>query len=311
MARRKHRPLQHVAEEESLQLVRSLLPEEWVIHEYKPDYGIDNVVEIFRYVDGEREIAETLRIFLYSGKGYHLCGLGTISVYPRANVEKPDCEVGDSEPIDVEVVSYTLDTNELLTIQSMGSGVPVLLFLASLDTERLFYVCLNDLIDKVIIPDDPEYTDKRSKTLCIPVKNQVLNDYQHLVPLRFYAKRAKLYSAFIKFSYQANELSIVSRPQTYDQQFLRDMVLHFIAVLKCLDIWYDCEMWKIIEIYFDELCRMERMLQESSRDFSEILDQALVLWRRLAKLSHIYEELCREWFLPTCLALSDSYPGER
>ena len=65
-----------MAEEESLQLVRSLLPEEWVIHEYKPDYGIDNVVEIFRYVDGEREIAETLRIFLYSGKGYHLCGLG-------------------------------------------------------------------------------------------------------------------------------------------------------------------------------------------------------------------------------------------
>ena len=309
MARRKRRPLQHVAEEKSFQLVRSLLPEEWVIHEYKPDYGIDNVVEVFRYVD--EEIAETLgEIFFTQVKATTSTDFRTISIHPRTNVEKPDCEVDNGEPINVEIASYTLDTNELLTVQSIGSGVPVLLFLASLDTERLFYVCLNDLIDKVIIPDDPGYTDKRSKTFCIPVKNQVLNDYQHLAPLRFYAKRVKLYSAFIKFSYQANELSIASQFQPYSQQFLRDMVLHFIAVLKRLDIWHDCEMWKIIKIYFDELCHVERMLQEPFDDFSQVLDHALDLWRRLAKLSHVYEEICREWFLPTHLGLSASYPDE-
>lgn len=310
MARRKRRPLQqHVAEEKSFQLVRSLLPEEWVIHGYRPDYGIDNVVEVFRHVD--EEIAETLgEFFFVQVKATSSVDLRTISVHPGTNVEKHGCKVSDGEPIDVVVVSYTLDTNELLTVQSMGSGAPVLLFLAHLDTQRLFYICLNDLIDKVIIPDDPGYTDKRTKTFCIPVKNQVLNDYQHLIPLRFYAKRVKLYSAFVKFSYQANELSIASRFQPYSQQFLGDMVLHFIAVLKRLDIWHDCEMWGIIGAYFDELCHIERMFQEPSGDFPQVIDQALILWQRLAKLSHIYEEICREWFLPTHLGLSTSYPGD-
>ena len=45
-------------EEESGQLLYEALPEQWVIHAYAPDYGIDGAVEIFDYID-DGKMAET------------------------------------------------------------------------------------------------------------------------------------------------------------------------------------------------------------------------------------------------------------
>ena len=47
-------------EEESGRLLREALPPEWVIHEYKPDYGIDGVIEIFNPVASEDDMYQTL-----------------------------------------------------------------------------------------------------------------------------------------------------------------------------------------------------------------------------------------------------------
>ena len=33
-------------EDQALQLVKTNLPKEWVIHDYKPDYGINIIVEV-------------------------------------------------------------------------------------------------------------------------------------------------------------------------------------------------------------------------------------------------------------------------
>ncbi len=41
-------------------VLRSKLPKEWVIRDYKPDYGIDATVELFRYLDAEETKADTL-----------------------------------------------------------------------------------------------------------------------------------------------------------------------------------------------------------------------------------------------------------
>jgi len=46
-------------------LLRNVLPREWVLRGYKPDYGIDLAVEVFKYVDEKRAVAESLgEIFL-------------------------------------------------------------------------------------------------------------------------------------------------------------------------------------------------------------------------------------------------------
>ena len=47
MATKKRRVIQHEMEEESRALVRRILPKNWVVRDYVPDYGIDLAVEVF------------------------------------------------------------------------------------------------------------------------------------------------------------------------------------------------------------------------------------------------------------------------
>ena len=128
----------------------------------------------------------------------------TVKVYGRGNVAKGPLQHSKQESFTIEVIKFEIDTNELLTVETMGPGMPVLLVLVTLDQFRAFYVCLNDLIDKVIIPEDPQYTDKGKKTIYVPVKNEITADPVSLTGIRFYGKRAKAYSAFTLFEYQRN-----------------------------------------------------------------------------------------------------------
>ncbi|GGG15463.1 hypothetical protein GCM10010913_41710 [Paenibacillus aceti] len=54
----KRRPLQHIMESDSLSLINESLPAEWVIRDYKPDYGLDLAIECFEYVNGQPNMAE-------------------------------------------------------------------------------------------------------------------------------------------------------------------------------------------------------------------------------------------------------------
>ena len=60
MSHTKRRTFQHIMEDKSVLKLRNILPAEWVIREYKPDYGIDLTIEIFRYLDAKQEKADTL-----------------------------------------------------------------------------------------------------------------------------------------------------------------------------------------------------------------------------------------------------------
>lgn len=64
MASKKRRVFQHIMENDSYQLIKKLLPKEWVIRDFnKPDYGIDLVIELFNRVD--EQYSETLGEFIY------------------------------------------------------------------------------------------------------------------------------------------------------------------------------------------------------------------------------------------------------
>jgi hypothetical protein len=332
-ARKKRRSFQHIMEDQSLQLVRKSLPEEWAIHDYKPDYGIDIVVEIFEYTKDDPSVAETLgELFFVQVKSIQNTKIDKIKVFSRGNVEKGQSTQEEKNFLEIEVIKFNIETNELITVQSMGSGIPVLLFLVSLDLQKIFFVCLNDLIDKVISPEDLSWTNKNNKTISIPVKNEVLNDPLKLVPLYFYAKRAKLYSAFVKFNYQHNELQEYLREliekieginirnmffwQTYRETISLDpnvelvvnLLLHFISLLKKLDIWTGIEMWTPLLDCYKELIKIENDLRNPATDKFEIIKYSELIWYRLRTLTSNYEELCREWFLPTYLSQYLSYP---
>jgi hypothetical protein len=305
MARPKRRVAQHVMEDESEGVLRNSLPKEWVTRRYRPDYGIDFAVEVFEYADEQRTIAETLgETFFIQLKSAAKTTINTVRVHSRGNVAKGPPVADKTKFLDIEVIKYEIDTPELFTVETMGNGVPVVLILATLDSNRLFFVCLNDLIDKVLVPNDPDYGKNADKTIYIPVRNEITSDPTSLTALRFYAKRAKFYSCFVLFEYQRNELNYARHG---DKTTTAELILHFIRILDRLDIWDRSEMWRIVGDYRKQLDRW--LMKYAERGLTpDLLDDALRLWTGLVSLAHNYEELCREWFLPTHFAQFLSYP---
>src|SRR5690606_20858104 len=168
MARRKQRPLQHLMEDESYEIIKNQIPKHWVIREFnRPDYGIDLVIELFELVD--ENIAETLGEFIYvQVKSIKSIDIKNERVYQVGNVAKGYWKEDKTEYIDLEVVKYQFDTNSIFTIQSLGGSVPVLLFLVDIETKEVYFICLNDYIDKIILPKNPKYGEQASINITIP-----------------------------------------------------------------------------------------------------------------------------------------------
>ena len=319
-AHRKLRPIQHVMEQQSLELLRQVLPREWVIHEYKPDYGIDLVVEIFQRVDDST--AETLgELFFVQVKSIQQTHIDKLQVYARSNVAKGKPVENQAESLTIDVIRFKIETNELLTIHSMGAAIPVMLLLVALDLHRVFFICLNDLIDKVIFPSDPLWTEKDTKTIYIPLANEIPGEPVGLDALRFYARRPKHYAAFQIFHYQSEEIKYAASNLSYhldlhdsaisNKEIIEviDLLRHFVNVIKNLDIWYGLEVWQPLVDAYDAVQELEHLLNSGAKESLKAIKYAQRrVWHQLALLPNSYEELCREWFLPTYLAQRLSYP---
>lgn len=328
-----------------MRIIRDRLPDHWVVRDYRPDYGIDLLIELFDFVDGDRGEAATLGETLFvQVKSTEVVTPGTLRVYGRRNVEKGPLREGRSRGLDIDVVRQRLDTSELLTVQAMGAAVPVLLFLVELSTGHIYYVCLNDLIEKVILPRDPAYSDRNSRMIHIPARNCIVpGNPASLRPLETYAKRAKLYAAFGKFAYQKHELEQLL--EAYDTTpsnaaeltvFLEmvELARHFLSIIVRYDFWTRIPEWKPISWAHLELRTFRRLIEQpaggediaSLREYlaaqpwfplrddyvaglpepdvrQHFLLHVLAIWKRLDNLSRMYEELVREWFLPTELAM--------
>lgn len=299
MTHPKRRSFQHIMEEDSGIIFSKILPKEWVVRGYKPDYGIDLAVEVFDKVKGKANLFETLgEHFFVQLKSSNNCEYATITVKSRINVELgPLKQYGEEE--NLEVVKFVLDTSELLTVQTMGPAQVVLLVLVDLSNRRTFFVCLNDYIDKVLLPEDSLFSSQKYKTIYIPVTNELNRSNLSLMPLRFIAKRAKFYAAFEKFHFQNYYLLKDLDFKEID----KDALLTFLYNIKRLDIWRGTDMWEILAINFDHIKQMLNILNRKNVDIKSIYPHPQIVWHNLCALSWAYEEMCREWFLPTSLAI--------
>ncbi|MDA8046203.1 MAG: DUF4365 domain-containing protein [Actinomycetota bacterium] len=292
-------------EEESGQLLRAALPEQWVIHGYTPDYGIDGSVEIFEYTDNSRQCAETLgETFFFQLKSTESCDATEIEVPARGNVEKSPYRPVLDDLTTMEVIRYDFkDTDELLTIETMGAGIVVVLFLACLDTGRVFFVNLTDLIDKVLTPESPDWRRQGSKVIHVPVLNEITADAPVLMLLRFYGLRPKLMGLFAKVHFQWAELEY-GQAELSVQQF-HAMALHFIEKLLPFDVW-DYAGWDLLRHYKEQLLRMRGLLTERGPS-EEARGACLDFWFRLDAIGRTFEDVTREWGLPTVLGRLSSY----
>lgn len=339
MNRPKRRPESHIIGEEAVKIVKTRLPIEWTIRELTPDYGIDLEIELFEKSDskGNSNISyDTLGEHLFvQVKGTKNLKTQMLSVKPRHNVEvRPlsDRTANGFEEETIEVAVFDLETPELVTVQRMGAAMPMLLFLVDVTTRRLFYVCLNDYIDKILLPEDPDYSCKGSKRIYIPIKNEITTDSCSIGMLRFYAKRSKYYAAFQKFSYQKSSLDYV-----YDDDLI-ERSTYFAKILLRYDFWTSKETWHPMKVAHQHLMNLvdhscpdmfekrpstheENQVEDDTRkwtsahsgnrEYSEkemlVFMQIRTLWDQLLNLGAMYEDVCREWNIPTPLGVITSH----
>jgi hypothetical protein len=312
---KKRRSLNQIKEELSYRVLRQKLPETWVIHEYGPDYGIDCVVELFDYVDNSKTMAETLgENFYVQLKASSSVEYAKRRVSARGNVALGTLSEDKNDFVEIDVIKFQLEASDLLTIQSMGTGVPVLLILVDTNNERAFFVCINDYLDKIIIPEDPSFDTKGSKIIFIPVQNEITRDQDHLIPLRYFGKRAKMLAAFALFNYQSTEikrrLGLTNFTYSMSPELEVDMLRTFVNASLRLDIWTNHEFWAPIKDSHYDLLALKRALADGvpPDEHAAMLHTAHAhIWHKLTNLGNMYEELCREWYLPTLLAQLTSY----
>ncbi|WP_374480213.1 DUF4365 domain-containing protein [Zoogloea sp.] len=188
----KRRPDQHIIDQEGQQLLRERLPRTWILREYRPDYGLDFSIEVFKTlksVAGKRPMHETLgeHIFVQL-KSVDDPEIKPLDIYSRNNVEKGRERLDREEKVGtLDTYRFSLETPELMTIERMGIGVPVLLVIADLKARRCSFVCLNDYIDKILIPRHCDYGTKEHRTVHVPVANEI-GSMQGTTALRWYGR---------------------------------------------------------------------------------------------------------------------------
>lgn len=326
--RTKQRQANHITGDRGINLVRSKLPDYWVARDINPDYGLDLHVEVFEEDPHDAASSNTLGEHFYvQVKTFEHLKTERVTVRHRSNVTKrtPDLQQGD--PVEIDVVKFSLDTATLLTVQTMGAAVPVLLFLVDLSTKTVFYVCLNDYIEKSVLPYKPSYEEQGSVTIVVPAWNVLDADDFSFAYLWFLARRGKFYAAFNTFAYQFHELqrALDSHPPIPDEHDIgkvyldpefRAMALAFLRTSLRLAIWVPSGpgYWAPLEDVKNDL---ESCLNGFPPDtalycvaashFETYLHEA---FRRADNLGRMYEEIVREWRLPTAMASVLDYRPE-
>lgn len=309
--KRRRTPLNPFAKDVAFTLLKNILPSSWVIHDYGADYGMDCLIEIFDPIGNNRKFTDTLGEmlyiklkvapnFLYSKK----------KVYPKL---MPNTQEHLTEQqagfFEVEMASVKFEVEELLAVQAMRPAVPVLLILIDTSLNRAFFICLNDYVDKVLLATDPFFATKESRVIHVPLTNEILCTESHLMPLRAYGKRAKMYAAFTRFSYQRKEIEKIFKAITYfHEKVLCEQIVETVKAFALAtlhqDIWHFYECWRPVMWSHKEL---DELLVEIDKgiDPSDVvlfLQSCQQIWQRLDNLANIYEDLVREWFMPTFLS---------
>lgn len=326
--RTKQRHKNHIAGDSGVRLVRSKLPDHWVVRDLHPDYGLDLHVEVFEPDARDAESANTLgEHFFVQVKTAAVLETERVVVRHRMNVTKYDPDPNDGDKVEIEVVKFSLDTTTLLTVETMGAAIPVLLCVVDLSTENIYYVCLNDYVTKALVPYRPEYENQGSVTVMIPSWNVLDAEDQSVAYLWLLARRGKFYAAFNTFAYQYHELLQTAWPEltilrderqtekVHLSPELRVMARNFLRSSLRLAIWTPTGpgYWSPLQDVQQALqSLMDQFPQEDglpAGEAEEFMHDLVDAFRRADNLGRMYEELVREWRLPTALAtLMDYHP---
>lgn len=302
----KKRSENQIIGESGIDILRNLFPKEWVIREYTIDYGIDLDVELFEKCDKDT----------YITKGEHV--LFQVKTTNNLKIKKLKVHHNNSpkDYYEYNVVKYSLDTALLTTVERMGSAVPVLLCLVDNVAREGYFVCLNDYIDKILVPQKPNYHLQETVTINIPIENKISSGR---FAIEWYGKRPKLYAFFNLINCQKRELMYISDTN------MNQTVELFLEKICRLDIWSA----NILSIFKDKIDYF--LIHHSTEHADLIINTAIAngedvdnpiwegtycigevsfrhltkvqelhrLWDNLCTIADMYESDYREAYIPT------------
>lgn len=322
MGQGKQRTVSQIKGGTGVEIIKKIFPKYWVIRELNPDYGIDLDVELF-IPYGDNYITAGEHIY-FQVKTTDVLEKEQKKVFQRSNVEK-GVKIGKEFKV-IEVVKHQLDTNLLSTVERMGSAVPVMLALVDAAKEEIYFVCLNDYIEKIILPQKPNYSTQETFNIDIPVSNLIKTD-KDVLPIEWYAKRAKLFAFFNKVAYQYDELQHCMGYEILERG------KYFANILLKLDAWSATNYFYMLKSVKEELdnfanngitneaLKMINIMKERGEDVSSPIYESSVfvgeasfeeiqrchcvleLWRKMNNCGSFFEDWAKEWFLPTFVGL--------
>lgn len=316
----KQRGETHLKEDDSERLVKSLMPPEWVVRKLHPDYGIDITIEVFeRQANGIPTMGEFLFVQL---KGTADLKRKVEPIRVRGNVEKTHDRQEGKVEFELDAIAFVIDTDTIDNARLMGPSTPLMLFVCDLNDREVYFVCLTDYYDKILEPRGISLSDQASVTLVIPASNRLSSAHSVQV-MRFFAARAKLYGMFNLAQFQYREIrqllpefSNHERLAELDQNFA--IIQRFTRRLRSMPIW-DRELpWALLPHYRD---RLDLILKNVDADALGIIKAGIVdfmrgndrgltplfefhslcsmSWEQFSAIGQSFEDLVREWFLPT------------
>lgn len=218
MANGKVRAQAHITDSKAIAFVKNQLPEEWVVRELSPDYGIDLDVEVFQQ---ENNQVVTL--------GEHLF----LQVKGTENARYKDASIKTKKGTVTEKhLCFSLDTDLLKLVERSGNSTSVMLVTVDLVAQQAYFVCLNDYIDCVLC-NDPNWRAQARKTIYVPVNNRL----GWTAVLRWYSIRGKLLSFFCEA--KALESKIM---HWCDAAKYISTVHNYVEKIRCSDVWKTSEL---------------------------------------------------------------------
>jgi hypothetical protein len=201
------RPKSHVMEDQSALLLRTLLPPEWIVRPVAHDYGVDFEVEL---VDQDVVSGNRIWIQLKAIQRHE----SAKAVFPVHDEFKDYLELDAKGKLSVEYIPYPLEAKDLQ--YALACAFPLLLFLADLDEQEIYWIPIRDEILGTLYQRNPRWEDQKTATLNIPIWNRLSWEGKNSYPgLRWYAYEPARMYAFAIIHYYHHEFGITGRLSGY------------------------------------------------------------------------------------------------
>lgn len=199
------RPRAHVIEDESEDIFKSFLPNEWIVRKKPKDYGIDYEVEI---VEGD----------VVTGNRFWFQLKGTESIAVRTHrltiPEEFKEDLVGREYLDVKYIAFKADAK--LLKYALRCDFPLLLGVIDVPGKEVYWLPLRDEIEGNVKPNNPGWKEQKSVTVRIPMHNTFSEEKKRdYYGLRWYAMEPARMRAFATMHHYYHELQYESRLSGY------------------------------------------------------------------------------------------------